>query len=123
MKVARTSIQQTRVGVALGTFDFSNIRTDDEAFEAIREAKEVVAAQPPKSLLALTDVTGSRMSLPVIAGLRGLVTHNEPYVIKSAVVGLTVVHRIALRQIIALTGREIHEFASREIAMDWLRTP
>jgi hypothetical protein len=122
MKVARTSIRP-EVGVALVSFDFTNIRTDDEAFEAIREAKALVSARPPKSLLAITDVSGSRMSLAVIAALRELVSYNEPYVIKSAVIGLTVVHRIALRQIVNLTGREIHEFASREVAMDWLRTP
>jgi hypothetical protein len=122
MKVARTIIQQ-EAGIALGIFDFTNIRDDAAAFEAIQEAKDLVSVRSPKSLLALTDVTGSRMSLPVIAALRELVKYNEPYVIKSAVIGLTVVHRIALRQIIHLTGREIHEFASREIAMDWLRTP
>jgi hypothetical protein len=122
MTVARTSIRQ-EVGVALGIFDFTNLRTDEETFDAIREAKELVARQPPKSLLALTDVSGSRLSLPVIAALRELVVLNDPYVIKSAVIGMTVVHRIALRQIVSITGREIHEFASREIAMDWLRTP
>jgi hypothetical protein len=122
MKVARTSIRE-EVGVAFGIFDFTHLRTDDEALEAIREAKELVSGRPPKSLLALTDVTGSRLSLPVIAALRELVVYNDPYVIKSAVIGMTVVHRIALRQIVSLTGREIQEFTSREIAMDWLRTP
>jgi hypothetical protein len=122
MKVARTSIRE-EVGVAFGIFDFTHLRTDEEALEAIREAKELVSGRAPKSLLALTDVTGSRLSLPVIAALRELVVYNDPYVIKSAVIGMTVVHRIALRQIVSLTGREIQEFTSREIAMDWLRTP
>ena len=122
MKVARVSIRREIDG-ALCIFDFSNIRTDSDAFDAINEAKAVVSSAAPKSLLALTDVTGSRMSLPVIAALRELVAHNEHYVIKSAVIGLTVVQRVALRQIVRLTGREVREFPSREIAMNWLRAP
>ena len=122
MKVARVTIQRERA-VAFCSFDFTNLRSDPEALEAIREARAVVSAEAPKSLLTLTDVTGSRMSLPVIAALRELVAHNEPYVIKSAVIGMTIVHRVALRQIVRITGRDIHEFPSREIAMDWLRTP
>jgi hypothetical protein len=122
MKVARTRIQ-TAVGVALCTCDFAHLLSDDEAIEAIREAQSVMGTAAPKSLLVLTDISGSRLTLPVISALRELVAENEPFVLKSAVIGMTVVHRVALTQIMRLTGREIHEFPSREIAMDWLRTP
>ncbi|MEO6877375.1 MAG: hypothetical protein ABI205_02760 [Gemmatimonadaceae bacterium] len=122
MTVARTRIQQ-ETEVALCTCDFTHLVSDDAAFAAFREAKALIGQARPKSLLVLTDVTGARLTLPVISALRELVAQNEPFVIKSAVIGLTVVHRVALRQIMRLTGREIHEFPSREIAMDWLRTP
>jgi hypothetical protein len=113
MKVARTSIQN-EVGVSLCICDFANLSSDDEALAAFREARMLFAAAASKSLLVLTDISGSGLTLPVIVALREL---------KSAVIGMTVVHRVALRQIMSLTGREIHEFPSREIAMDWLRTP
>jgi len=122
MKVARTRIQQ-EIGVALCTCDFSHLVSDEDALAAIQEARALMGAASPNSLLVLTDITGSRMTLPVIAALRELVAQNEPFVRKSAVIGVTVVHRVALRQIMRLTGREIHEFPSREFAMDWLRTP
>ena len=122
MKVARTRIQK-EVGVALCTCDFSHLVSDDEAIAAIREAQTIMGTAAPKSLLVLTDISGSRLTLPVISALRELVAENEPFVLKSAVIGMTVVHRVALTQIMRLTGREIHEFPSREIAMDWLRTP
>lgn len=122
MKVARTRIQKA-VGVALCTCDFSHLVSDDEAIAAIREAQAIMGTAAPKSLLVLTDISGSRLTLPVISALRELVAENEPFVLKSAVIGMTVVHRVAMTQIMRLTGREIHEFPSREIAMDWLRTP
>ncbi|HEY4218563.1 MAG TPA: hypothetical protein VGM67_15590 [Gemmatimonadaceae bacterium] len=120
--MARTRIQQ-EIGVALCTCDFSHLVTDEAALDAIEEARSLMGSATPKSLLVLTDITGSRLTLPVIAALRDLVAQNEPFVRKSAVIGMSVVHRVALNQIMRLTGREIHEFPSREFAMDWLRTP
>ncbi len=107
----------------LCTLDFSSIRTDAEALAAISNAKRWIAEWPEKSLRVLTDVSDSRMSLPVIAALTDLAKHNERYVSRSAITGLALVHRVAFRQVVRVTGREIREFRTRAEAMEWLTAP
>ncbi len=72
----------------LCTLDFSNVRDTAEALGVIREAKVQVAKAQPFSLRMLTDIMGSHMSLPVITALVELARANEPFVTRSAVIGL-----------------------------------
>jgi hypothetical protein len=102
------------------TFDLSDVRGDDEAMTEIAKVRRIIDDSPPKSLRVLTVVTGSRLSLTVIKALRDMAANNEPVVYRSAVVGLTVVHRAALQQIVEVADRDIREFSSHEEAMEWL---
>lgn len=124
-KHAPTPVQRVRfepVGeYTLCYFDFQHIETAEEALAVIAVAKAAVAATPAFSLRVLTDVTGSHMSLPVIAAVQDLARSNAPHVTMSAVIGLSLPQRVALRQIRRLTGRDIREFASREEAEAYLR--
>ena len=62
------------------------------------------------------------MSLPVISALQELARANAPHVTQeSAVVGLSLPHRVALRQIRRLTGRDIRDFSNRNDALAYLR--
>ncbi|HEY4130893.1 MAG TPA: hypothetical protein VGM50_09765, partial [Gemmatimonadaceae bacterium] len=106
---------------ALCVLDFSNVRDTAEALSVIREARESVSKSEPFSLRMLTDIMGSQMSLPVISALVELARANEPFVTRSAVIGLALPHRVALRQIRRLTGRDIREFGSRDEALAYLR--
>jgi len=101
--------------------DFQGVKDTEDAFAAIAAAKIAISKTPPLSLRVLTDVTGSKMSLPVIAALQELARANAPHVTRSAVVGLSLPHRVALRQIRRLTGRDIRDFTSREAALAYLR--
>jgi len=101
--------------------DFAGIREVDVAIAAINDAKRIIAEQPPFSLRVLTDVTGSLMSLPIIMAMQDLARSNAPYVTKSAMYGLSLPHRVALRQIRRLTGRDIREFTKKEDALAFLR--
>lgn len=101
--------------------DFAGIRETAVALEAIAEAKRLIAEQPPFSLRVLGDVTGSLMSLPIIIAMQDFARANAPYVTKSAMYGLSLPHRVALRQVRRLTGRDIREFATKEDALDYLR--
>jgi hypothetical protein len=120
MPVARF-ITRTEVGFVLCTFDFTNIHDETEALAIFDEAKTLVSAAAPKSLRILTDIANTPMSTPVVAGLTDLARHNEPYVERSAFIGLALVHRIALRQIIRTTGHDLREFKSRSEALAYLR--
>jgi hypothetical protein len=102
--------------------DFQNLRSAEEAVAAITAAKEAIAATPPFSLRTLTNVQGSHMSLPVIAAMQDMVRSNDPHVTKSAVIGLSLPHRVALRQVRRLTGRDIREFSTLDEALAFLRS-
>jgi hypothetical protein len=102
--------------------DFSGFRDTEIAIAAINEAKRLIAEHPPFSVRVLTDVSGSHMSLPLINAMQEMVRANAPHVTKSAIYGLSLPHRVALRQIRRLTGRDIREFTSRDEAMEYLRS-
>ena len=101
--------------------EFQGVKETEDAFAAIAAAKIAISRRPLRSLRVLTDVSGSKMSLPVIAAMQELARANAPHVTKSAIVGLSLPHRVALRQIRRLTGRDIRDFASREAALAYLR--
>jgi stage II sporulation SpoAA-like protein len=101
--------------------NFQGVLDTEEAFAAIAAAKIAIGKTPPGSLRVLTDVTASKMSLPVIAALQELARANARHVTRSAVVGLSLPHRVALRQIRRLTGRDIRDFTNREDALAYLR--
>jgi hypothetical protein len=100
--------------------DFTNIRGVAEAVATTHDAARQIAECAPRSLRILTDVMGSKMSIPVIAALQDLARANEPYVERSAVIGLALPHRVALRQLRRITGRDIREFGSRDEAFEYL---
>lgn len=102
--------------------DFQELSSAEEALAAIAAAKDAISATQPFSLRVLTDVKDSHMSLPVIAALQDLARSNAPHVTKSAVVGLSLPHRVALRQIRRLTGRDLREFTSRDEAIAFLKS-
>lgn len=119
MPVARITTR-TEVGFVFCTFDFTNIHDETEALAIFDDARQLVSASAPNSLRILTDLANTQMSAPVVTGLTDLARHNMPYVERSAVIGLALVHRIALRQIIRLTGRDLREFKSRPDALTYL---
>lgn len=120
MPVARFNTRP-EVGYVLCTFDFTNIHDEATALAVVDEVRLVVSAAAPKSLRILTDLANTRMTAPIVAALTELVRHNEPYVDRSAMVGLALVHRIAIRQIIRATGRDLREFKNRSEALAYLR--
>jgi hypothetical protein len=122
---APTQVQRVRFEeegeYTLCFLEFQDIRDADEALAIIAAARETIAQTPPFSLRVLTDVSNSHMSLPVIVAMQDFARANAPHTTKSAVIGLSLPHRVALRQIRRLTGRDIREFASRDEAMAYLR--
>jgi hypothetical protein len=119
MPVARITTRMD-VGFVFCSFDFTNLHDEHEAVAVFDDAKRFVSEAAPNSLRILTDLGNTRMSAPVVAKLTELARHNAPFVQRSALVGLALVHRIALRQIIRLTGRDLREFKSRSDALAYL---
>jgi hypothetical protein len=100
--------------------DYSGVQKGDEALPAIQRTKEVVASQPPGSLLVMTVVRNARYNSEVLAAMKDLAAHNGPYVKASAVVGMGGLHRIAYQAVILFSRRVIKTFDREEEALDWL---
>ena len=100
--------------------DFSGISNPAAERHRAEEAHALIATHPPKSVLVLTDVSGSTFDHTSIEDLRKLVERNRPYVKASALVGLSALTRIIFRALMALTGRDIKAFETRAQAIDYL---
>jgi len=100
--------------------DFSEILVPQDVLPFVAQSRQLVAAQPPRSLLTLTFVANSRFDRTVIEALKELVTHNRPYVKAGAIVGLSGLQRVVYVTITQLTGRRLPTFDTLDAAKDWL---
>jgi hypothetical protein len=102
--------------------DYSNLGFDVAALQAEMDAVvEAVCAEPPESVLALSDVRGTRGSPQAIAILQTVVKQTTPYVKRRAVIGVSPVQRALVDVINKVTGRAVmHVFDDPEQALDWL---
>jgi hypothetical protein len=100
--------------------DYSGIRHPPEAVAEIDKSKRFVARHPPKSLRVLTDTTDAHYDSAVVQALKELAAHDEPYVIASAVVGVTGLKKVVLTGVNLFSKRKIVMFDTRPHALDWL---
>jgi hypothetical protein len=101
-------------------FDFEGLKEPNESLKEIENAKAFVATQPKRSLRILTNVRDTRYNAAVLQGMKELAKHDEPWVIASAVVGLTGLLRIAYTAITTFSRRNIAVFDNEREALDWL---
>lgn len=102
--------------------DYAGVRDPEEALREIARSREVVARQPPGSLLVMTLVRDARYNAAVLQGMKELAAHNAPYVKASAVVGMSGLHRIAYQAVIMFSKRNIKVFDQESDALAWLLT-
>jgi hypothetical protein len=100
--------------------DFSNVLDPSDGLRYIEEAKGVVARQPMRSVRTLVQVEGSHFDAQITGALKELALHNKPYVIASAVVGLSGLHRVILNAVTTFSERYIVTFSNADAAKDWL---
>jgi hypothetical protein len=101
--------------------DFTEARAD-EVLQIIREAKDVIAAQPPRSIRTLTDVTDIKFNTTATEAMKEFASHNKPYVSAAAVVGVTGLKKIIYNAVVKFSGRNLVIFDSHSQAKDWLVT-
>ena len=99
--------------------DFSHCKAG-EVLQVIAQAKAVIATQPPKSVMTLTDVTEAAFNSAVSEAMKDLVSHNKPYVTAAAVVGVAGLKQIIFNAVVRFSGRKLHAFGSLDEAKDWL---
>ena len=99
--------------------DFSGCKVED--FQTIiKEAEKLIRAEPPYSVLTLTDVTGAKYNLEVTQALKEFVKGNKPFVKAGAVVGLDALKKIIYNSVMHFSGRNLLAFDNIEKAKDWL---
>jgi hypothetical protein len=93
---------------------------ENEVLAVIEDAKKIIAVQPEKSLLILTDVTHSRYNAAVVAAMQMYTRGNKKFVKASAVVGVNAIKKIIFNKIMEASERELNAFETIEKAKDWL---
>ncbi len=91
-----------------------------EVLETISHAKAIIAAQPPNSVLVLTNVTNAGFNSEVSDAMKQFVTHNKPFVKASGVVGITGLKQIIYNAVVKFSGRNLVAFDTFDQARDWL---
>lgn len=99
--------------------DFSNCSIE-ETFEIIKDVKEVISAEPPQSVLTLTNVTGGCYDHKVVAGLKDLIACDNPYVRKGAIVGMDKEKQNIYDEIMESATRLLLIFDDINAAKAWL---
>lgn len=124
---AATPMDRTRFiehrGKRILLLEYTDLGSDaDQLVAEIERTKTAISAQPPGSVLTLTDVRGSRITPANVRAMKDLVQHNAPFVKWSAVVvGLSGVYLTGFRAIQALSRRKnLRSFGDPDEAKDWL---
>lgn len=116
-------IPNPATGARVLLIDLSGFLTASDSLPHIADARGLVAAQPPHSLYCLVDVTGSRFNVEVVEALKELTSHNRPFVIASALVGVVGLQRVILESVVAFSGRKnLKPVPSRAEAFIWLES-
>lgn len=95
--------------------------TVDEIKKVIEVSEPVIAGEPPKSVLCLTDVSDLKTSPEITQMIKEFTKHNEPYIKATAVIGVHGLKQVIFTGVLRFTGRK-NMIASdtKEEAMEWL---
>jgi hypothetical protein len=99
--------------------DFSGCNVEDFHI-SIKEAEKLIRAEPPNSVLTLTDVTGAKYNLEVTKAIKEFAIANKPFVKAGAVIGLDALKKIIYNSIMHVSGRKLLAFDDIEKAKNWL---
>ena len=102
--------------------DFTNLKAGPEFTNFILQAQTIIARQPPKSVLAVFDATGSTFDSNILNNMKEFTKANTPYIKASAVVGINGLLNVALVAVAKFSGRDFVTFKTRNEALDWLIT-
>jgi hypothetical protein len=100
--------------------DYSELKDPDQIIATIDAVRALVAQEPGRSLLVLTYVEGATTAPAVTQAFKELAAHNKPYVLASALVGMTPMQRVIFEAVRIFAKRDIHSFDTLVAAKDWL---
>jgi len=99
--------------------DFTNCAAET-VIELLPEVQRIVIAQPPKSVLTLSDLTGAQFSRAAVTRMKEVAVFDRPYVKRAAFVGAESLPEVFYEALKTFSQRDFRKFKTREEAMDWL---
>lgn len=93
----------------------------DETIVVFDEAAAVIRTKPPRSVRILVDYTGTGFDNEVVNKVKEFIKDNEPYVIASAVIGMTEIQKSIFQTVVIFSKRNnIRVIDKMEDAKEWL---
>lgn len=109
-------------GIPILLIDFADCQPA-EVLERMHYARARIGEQPLASVRTLTILSKMRFNNQVSEAFKSYTTHNKPYVLMAAVVGLSGLQEILFNVVIKVTGRKIATFPTVEAAKEFLANP
>lgn len=100
--------------------DFSNMKRQEEIIQLEDDGADLIQKQKFNSALTLTNMDGMFFNNDIRNHFTKVVKANTPFVKASAVIGLNGLISIMYKSFIALTGRNIRLFKTKQEALDFL---
>ena len=101
--------------------DFSkNFFNSAAVKEELAEVQRVVMAEPPGSVLVLSDFRDTNVGSDLLSTMNSASAATKAYVRKTAVLGVTGMKRKLADLLTAITGQPLKYFDNIEAAKDWL---
>jgi hypothetical protein len=94
--------------------------TAQERVKILDEARRIVTAQPRKSVLTLTDLTGAQVTRESVTRAKEVAVFDRPFVKRAAIVGVDSLPIVFYEALKTFSQREFPRFKTREEALDWL---
>lgn len=110
----------THRGREILLYDFAGVDDVALGLRIVEGARSKILGQPPKSVRTLVTVKDSKFDTRTARAVQELARHNKPFVLASAVVGLSGLQRVILTAVMRATGRTFATFDDVEQAKNWL---
>jgi SpoIIAA-like len=94
--------------------------TPEELQRTMDEVERTIAAEPPDSVLTLSDFTGMQIDRESADRLKVVATRDRPHVHRAAFVGADSIPEVFYRALESFSSRHFPKFKTREEALDWL---
>ena len=101
--------------------DFSNLLyKSDLVKKELEEVQAVVKAQPPRSVLVLSDFRNTQVGSDLIPVMDAASKATSGYVFRTAVLGVTGAKRTLADLLTRITGQQLKYFDDELVAKEWL---
>lgn len=107
-------------GIQILFLDFSRLSGTPEIAEQVEIARKIIAVQPLSSVRTLVDLTDLAFNQEAVQLVKEFTAHNKPYVIASALVGITGLKGVIVSAVARFSERTFKTFADLELAKQWL---